>query len=347
MKIIDRKIKNGFIRLRAETIDDLWHLKHIIREEDLIEGKTFRREEQKADKIRDERTDKKPVYLKIRAEKIEFHKETNRVRVTGVIEEGEDVGRHHTFNIEEGTVIGITKEWKDHELRRVDEAVRDTNAPRILILAMEMGEATFGIVRGYGIDFLADLNENIPGKYYTVKRNDPRRKFFESTAKKMERALDKYAVEKMIIAGPGFVKQEFVKYLKMEYPQLDGKYVLRKASTAGKTGVHEVIRKGDLEDVYKDSRVSREMVLVEELSRKILTDEAVYGIETIKKALSYGAVETLLIVDELLRDTRYEKIMEKARQQRAEVCVISSEHEGGEKLQGLGGIAGILRFKIS
>ncbi|HDM22631.1 MAG TPA: mRNA surveillance protein Pelota, partial [Methanomicrobia archaeon] len=85
----------------------------------------------------------------------------------------------------------------------------------------------------------------------------------------------------------------------------------------------------------------------EELCQKILRDEAVYGIKDVEKAIDYGAVERLLILDDLLRDENYEKILEKTRKKNCKVYVISSEHEGGEKLKGLGGIAGLLRFKIS
>ena len=347
MKVITRNLKKNFMKLRAESIDDLWHIHHVLREGDLLEGKTFRREEQKTDKVRAQRTEKKPVYLKLRVEKIEFHKNTNRLRATGIIEEGEDTGSYHTFNIEEGSVIGVTKEWKNHDLERIKEAVAHTNAPRILILVMDRGESDFGLVRGYGVDFLATVNESIPGKYYSVKRSEESGSFFQTLAEKILELLDRYAVEKVIIAGPGFAKEEFAQYLRENYSQLDGRYVIKRASSVGRTGIYEVIRKGDLEDVYKESRISRELLLIEELCRRILKDEAVYGIKSTEKAVEYGAVETLLLVDEMVREERYEKILEKGRSTGCEVFVISSEHEGGEKLQSLGGIAGLLRFRIS
>jgi protein pelota len=346
MKIITRDRKKNFIKLTAESVDDLWHLKHIIREGDLLEGKTFRREEQRTDTIRTQRAEKKPVYLKLTAEKVEFHKNTNRLRITGVIEEGEDAGSYHTFNVEEGTTIGITKEWKRYDLERVEEAVAHTHAPKILIVTMDRGEAELGLVRGYGVDFLANLNELIPGKYYEVKRKKEQKAFFQTLAAKIVEVLERYVVEKVIIAGPGFAKEEFAQYLQEKYPQLDGAYVIKRASSVGRTGIYEVIKKGDLEDVYKESRLSREIRLVEELCQKVLKDEAVYGPSDTEKAVEFGAVETLLLLDERLHEEQYENLMDKARARGSEIYVISSEHEGGEKLQSLGGVAGLLRFKI-
>ena len=46
---------------------------------------------------------------------------------------------------------------------------------------------------------------------------------------------------------------------------------------------------------------------------------------------------------------KFEKIdflMKKVEEMRGKVYLISSEHEGGKKLDGLGGVAGLLRYKL-
>ncbi|NMC60267.1 MAG: hypothetical protein GYA51_12925 [Candidatus Methanofastidiosa archaeon] len=68
--------------------------------------------------------------------------------------------------------------------------------------------------------------------------------------------------------------------------------------------------------------------------------------KAIEKALEYGAINELLIVDKYLKNIEYEEITEKSRDQRAVVHVISSEHDAGKKLEGIGGIGATLRFKI-
>lgn len=66
--------------------------------------------------------------------------------------------------------------------------------------------------------------------------------------------------------------------------------------------------------------------------------------------MNYGAVETLLVLDELLKGELREKVeelMDAVRYSRGEVVVVSSEHEGGgEKLKALGGLAALLRFRV-
>lgn len=59
----------GEIRLLPESIDDLWHLQHLIAPGDMVFATTFRSVETATDKIRPEKIEKRPVRLGIRAEK--------------------------------------------------------------------------------------------------------------------------------------------------------------------------------------------------------------------------------------------------------------------------------------
>ncbi len=61
-----------------------------------------------------------------------------------------------------------------------------------------------------------------------------------------------------------------------------------------------------------------------------------------------------MITDSFIRKTREENIYEKLEQimktvesTKGNIHIISSEHEGGKKLNGLGGIAAILRYKLN
>jgi protein pelota len=74
---------------------------------------------------------------------------------------------------------------------------------------------------------------------------------------------------------------------------------------------------------------------------------AVYGLVEVNKAAEAHAIEKLLVLDEYLRtDSEAEKLAEKADRAKADVVIVSSEGDAGEKLKGFGKIAAILRFKI-
>ena len=73
---------------------------------------------------------------------------------------------------------------------------------------------------------------------------------------------------------------------------------------------------------------------------------AAYGIDEVKKALNYSAIEILLVTDEMLRKRHIEEIMNLTESIGGKVMVISTSHDAGKQLKALGGIAALLRFPI-
>jgi protein pelota len=73
----------------------------------------------------------------------------------------------------------------------------------------------------------------------------------------------------------------------------------------------------------------------------------------VKEAASYGAVDLLLVADALLReaDDEYrremEGIMRDVEKTRGKVMIVSDEHEAGQELMSLGGMAALLRFPVN
>ena len=104
------------------------------------------------------------------------------------------------------------------------------------------------------------------------------------------------------------------------------------------------------------TRIARESELIDELTERMSTgEEATYGIDETAEAAEFGAVETLLVVDERLRTERQDEgdwnrdaneIIETVEQKGGEVVVFSSEFQPGQQLSNLGGIAALLRYRI-
>ncbi|AEH24005.1 mRNA surveillance protein pelota [Pyrococcus yayanosii] len=355
MEILEENPKEGKVKLKVETLDDLWHLYHIIDEGDVVYAKTLRKQSQRSDSLRPEKVEAVPVFLGVRAEKINLHRFVNQLRVTGpiVYASRDDVplGRYHTIAIEPGTVITVQKEmWKAHHIERLREAVEASKRARMMIVALEDGEAEIAVMREYGLDFMATVRHNLSGKRYNSKREDEEMKFFHDLAKTMLEIMERENVERAIVAGPGFTKENFAAFLRENYSELAKRIVLDDVSTGGRTGVYEVIKRGTVDKVYRENRVAKEVRLVERVIEEIAKNGPVaYGLREVEEAVNYGAVETLLVLDELLKGdmrAKVEELMETARNLRANVVVVSGEHEGGDKLRALGGIAALLRFKI-
>ena len=347
MKVLKKELRfsEGEISLVTESLDDLWHLKYILEPGDLAYSYTKRRIEGATDKLRPEKEAKKTVRLGIKVEKVEFHKFSNRLRIHGTIVDGIDAGAYHTLNIEEGTDLSIIKNWKNDQLERIREAQIAARRPRVIIATIEEGEASIGVVRQFGVEESSSLRQSL-GKGEGNRRNE----FFGELAAQLKWAAEK--VEAVILAGPGFTKEDFLEFIRTREPELAKKIALEDTSSIGVSGFQEVLRRGAVDRIMQESRIGREATLIEELMKEIsMSGKAAYGMEDVRNAQSMGAIETLLITDELLRTEResdsIDSFLKDVEHSQGRIVVFSTEFEPGRKLDSLGGIAALLRFKVA
>ncbi|MEM2933538.1 MAG: mRNA surveillance protein pelota [Methanocellales archaeon] len=350
MRIVKHRLKNqeGEITVVPESLDDLWHLKYVLEKGDLIYADTMRRSEVPADKLRPEKAEKRPVRLGLRLENIEFHKFTNRLRLQGIIEQGVDIGSYHTINIEPNSELSIVKKWEKDQIERLNEAVRTSNQPKVAIITIEEGEAVFGLVKQYGVEEFT----YVKGSRGKREGGDPRGEFFGEVLEKLDLLA---AAEVFVIAGPGFTKKDFIAYVKERKPELASKFVVEDTSSIGTSGFQEVFRRGAIDRILRHSRITQEAILFEKLLQEIAREgkgKAAYGMAEVIKASEYGAIETLLIVDETLREARgseekkVEELLRSVEKAQGRIVIFSSEFEPGKRLQALGGIAALLRFRV-
>ena len=64
------------------------------------------------------------------------------------------------------------------------------------------------------------------------------------------------------------------------------------------------------------------------------------------RALERGAVETLLVSEGFLHDPRMADIGKLAGETKATITVLSKGYDAGKRLDGLGGLAALLRYKL-
>ena len=74
-------------------------------------------------------------------------------------------------------------------------------------------------------------------------------------------------------------------------------------SMAGRSGANEVIRNGLADEFLEDYAIQKEMKFLEEVWTRISSNGAVaYGEQALIRAMNEGAIETLLVAVDLLRD---------------------------------------------
>jgi len=341
MRILERDINNGSIRVLLEADEDVWHLFNVLTVGDMVTASTTRREEKQADKLRAERAEKKRMTLGIRTEKIEFSEEDIRLRVLGTIETGpQDIGQHHTLIFEIGDNLLITKtKWKDSQLDRLDRAVRDSRQPRILFVSLDQDDATIAVLRQFGLKEIASLRSMRSGKQYEEKTKEDN--YHAEIISKVEPLItDNMPI---VLLGPGFEKESLAEDMKSKGYR--GIHV-HHTGQSGMAGINELIKTGIGASILKESSVGVEMEAVEKLMAEIGKDGlATYGPVEIKNAADAGAVDTILILDLKLREENLDDLIRTVEAQQGKVLVVSGQHDAGKELAALGGMGALLRYR--
>lgn len=352
MRIVHQDTKRGIIELIPETLDDLWHLSHIIEPGDLISSRTTRRiQDSTGERLRSDRGIKKTFFMGIMVENISFHKYTGKLRATGIIEHGPEdlvpLGSHHTLDLKLNNSIKITKEkWSRWAIKRLKNAVDSSKKPSAIIVAIEDDVADLGIIKQYGIDYYGPIIGGISGKRIIQKdRGKSISNFYDEVARTLNGFED---IQGIVIAGPGFTKGDFYDFLSQKYPDIARISSVESTGTGGRVGIQEVLKKGTIEKMATEGRIAQEMRLMSKFLEEIgkSSNMVVYGKREVEEAAYAGAAENLLVLDKLVRQEEIEKIMDSVDNMGGKIMVISSEHDGGKQLKALGGIAAFLRYSI-
>lgn len=328
----------GEIKLFPESSDDLWHLQHLILPGCMVFATTLRSVEGASDKIRPEKQEKRPVRLGIRVEQVEFHEYAVRLRVFGLIESGVDAGSHHTLNLEPGFEISVIRTWHQADLDRISRAVKSATADAVHILAIEEGDAELYRMHSYGPRQVFSLTAGSGKGMECSTRQD----MYDAVISVLQPVTGP-----LVIAGPGFIKEDFAKRLRTLQPDRNLIQVIE-TRRSGRGAVQEVIGQGILEKLTGDLQLAYEVRYIDELMARIAkSDPVAYGEREVADAVKFGAVETLLVADTGLRNPSVAAVIEEAEDMRAAVVILSTRFEPGQRLENLGGIAALLRYKIS
>ncbi|MEM4295504.1 MAG: mRNA surveillance protein pelota [Candidatus Anstonellales archaeon] len=339
MKILNEDKKHGIIKIKIESAQDLWYLSKILNAHDILSGQSFR-----AVKFNGEE-ERKPIFVKIEAEKIDFKQRPISLRVTGIIIDGKPEefiqrGKHHSIEITEDYVLTIEKkEWRDYEINVIKNALEDSRRKAAQLLLIDERKALIIDITPYGFEekFEIDLPA---GKKWDEKEIE---RIKEKKYKEIIQSLDKQAI--IIIAGPGFEKEKANEIIKNN----GYKTKIADASYAEVSSIKELLDAGIIDSVIGEARLIKEAKLVNETLLSIYKNDglAVYGKENIKKAIDYNAISYIIVIDKLLADNEIKNLLKEAEQKnKAKIHIISTSHEWGEKLKGMKGIAAMLRFKI-
>jgi protein pelota len=122
--------------------------------------------------------------------------------------------------------------------------------------------------------------------------------------------------------------------------------------------LNEVLKSPEVLSKLKDTKYARETRIMDDFMTMLRMDDgrAWYGPNEVTKAVEKGAVGRgggiLMISNSLFRSQdiatrkRWVALVDRVNEDGGETRVLSSQHESGKRLEGLGGIAAILTFPI-
>jgi protein pelota len=346
MKILSKNLKKGTIGLLVENQDDLWYLSQIVMKGDLVSGGSSRKIEKGNDKVR------KNIFVKIEVEKTGFQRYSKEFRISGKILECNDAdvpnGSYHSLTITPGTKIMI---FKNKISEYVLDVLKEASKPEynFLICVFDREEALFAIVNKQGYKVLSRIKGSVSKKYGSERIDERTADFYEEINNNLENYNKMYNPSSIIIASPGFWSEYLIKRLNESTKR---KSIVSSCTYVDESSINEILKRPEIKQALKQSRIAEETRLVEEVLAEISKDgSAAYGIEEVKKAVDYGAVKSLLVLDSLMQDIgsnqKLAYMLNKTEEFGGKVFVIDSEFEPGKKLKGLGGIAALTRFKVS
>ncbi|GKZ32891.1 translation factor pelota [Aspergillus brasiliensis] len=201
-------------------------------------------------------------------------------------------------------------------------------------------------------------------------------KFFQVTLDTLLRQLEfntnsasltsSEAVRPVLLASPGFVASGFQKYIQSQaststpaLKRLLPSIVVVHSASGYLHSLAEVLQSPAVKTILADTKYARETKLMDDFLDQLRkeTNKATYGPREVEFAVDQGAVGrgggVLIISNRLFRSQdvaerkRWVSLVDRVRDvEGGEVRVLSSDHESGRRLDGLGGVAALLTFPI-
>ncbi len=263
------------------------------------------------------------------------------------------------------------------------------------LLLIDRRECTIGFLHGSNVDTAAYMTSRVPGKHSRGGQSAGRferlievaaNEWFKKAGEKASKLfLSKDNLQGILIGGPGPTKRSFANQDYLDYRVKDSVIGIYDTGYTDEFGLREIVDAA-IDDLH-EMDIIREKKVMKRFMRELKTNSglAVYGEKEVQRALTIGAVDELIISDELRKykvtfscdecdysgddivknpgevtcpecggpvtiqekKDMLEEYVDMAEEVSTEVTIISAEtEEGSILLDAFGGVAGILRFQI-
>ncbi len=360
MKILKKDYKHGIIELIPENTDDLYGIYRILKPGDKVRASTSRRVRRKDDEGRADTGERVKMTLEVEVEELAFHGFGDNLRFKGTVIDGPDdlisLGSYHTISLSLMEKIRILKtNWAPMEKKVIDDIEKASMLAKIIIVTIEDNSVCVALVTQFSTKIISEFSSAVSGKYMEPQQHSSDMgQFFQDVLQLIQDIVKQHDTKVIILAGPGFTPENFHQFIKSRDQQLFEKISLVHVSTGGRVGLKEVLSTKLPEKIANEQRVAYETRLIDEVLKRLGQDtgNVTYGLDNVKRALDMGAIETLMISDDQISIEDLEKrktideMVDANSKMRGKTVIMSINHESGEQLSKLGGLAALLRYPL-
>ncbi|MFH1500875.1 MAG: peptide chain release factor aRF-1 [archaeon] len=223
------------------------------------------------------------------------------------------------------------------------------------LLVMDRKEATIGLLEGKNIKVLRKMTSGVPGKIRAGGQSSQRfhriteglaKDFFRRIAEAMkELFFEMPRLKGILIGGPIPTKEDFLDQGQLVTKLKDKVIAVKDLGNTDESGLGELVEL--CKDVLAQQEITKEKKILEMFFDTLgkNPNKVEYKLAEVKKALKYGAVDTLILSKKLKRET-IKELRKAAEDTSSTVEIVSVETSEGEQFWNLGGIGVILRFQI-
>nr|CAG4645566.1 EOG090X07BV [Lynceus sp. MCZ IZ 141354] len=370
MKLVHKDIDrdgHGTVSLVPDESEDMWHAYNLVAQGDLLRASTIRKVQTES-ATGSSSSSRVRTTLTVRVESIDFDTQACVLRVKGRnVEENQYVkmGAYHTLDLEPNRKFTLTKTcWDSVALERIELACDPTQHADVAAIVMQEGLANVCLLTGCMTLVRAKIDVAIPRKRKgnIAQHEKGMAKFFDNVLQALLRHVNFDVIRCILIASPGFVKDQFYEYMlqwavKNDHRVLQdnkSKFLLVHSSSGFKHSLREILSDPSVMNRLVDTKAAAEVKALESFY-SILHSEpsrAFYGYKHVQKANEALAIDTLLVSDNLFRSQsveerkRYVSLVDSVRESGGIARIFSSLHVSGEQLAQLTGIAAVLRFPM-
>ena len=347
--MITKIIDENSISVIPEDSDDLFNLRRVIKEGDVVIGDTTRVIKQEKDYSRPDKGERIKVRIALTVEKISLDDVLDRLRVGGTISESSNEmvphGSHHSFILKTNDGITITKKnWLP-----VEKSLIASNDKQVgfLLVAIDTGDCGIARLKGTHLQFIPNIYSGSGGKRY--KTNFSIEKFFEQVQQAVSSLIKDG--DSIIIFGPGETKKRFANFLQKPKTMKNKIRVVEGIDSGGEDGIYTFTKSQAMKEIMSESKLAKVSLIIDEImimankkSRKFTM-----GFEETSKANEFGAVESIVFSDKIIQiydEKQILNFLNDAESKGVKTFGVDSSTDIGLRVTGLGGIVSLLRFPV-